>query len=78
MGCDGGSYSGEKKTYGCWAGFDEKSGLGEPLLAREYVRHCLCCFLPVQVFKDNEAFAWPPDTLRERTGSSCRVLNDCW
>lgn len=37
----------------------------------------LCCVLPVQVFKTDEAFTWPPDTLRERTGSSCRVLDDC-
>lgn len=50
-----GPYSGEK-TYGCRASFDEKSGLGEPLLAREYVRHCLCCFLPVQMFKASEVF----------------------
>lgn len=37
----------------------------------------LCCVLPVQVFKTDEAFTCPPDTLRERTGSSCRVLDDC-
>lgn len=71
----GGAYSGEK-TYGCWAGLDEKSRLGEPLLARKYVRHVCTGSCLSGVLKYEVVFKAPPGTLRKRTtGSRYCVLN---